>query len=63
MGDQAMRMLMAMRRARGNRRFMGVIVVPVVVGMLMRMCDTIVGVRVRVLVHGYLLGCSRTERS
>jgi hypothetical protein len=61
--DHAMRMLMAMRRARGNRRLMGIIVVPVVVGMFMRMCDGIVGVRVRMLGHDYLLGCFRTKGS
>ena len=44
--DHAMRMLMAMRRAGRDRRLMGMIVVPVVVGVLMRMGDVIVGVLV-----------------
>jgi hypothetical protein len=47
--DHAMRMLMAMRRARRHRGLMGMIVVPVVVGVLMRMGDGIVSVRVRML--------------
>jgi hypothetical protein len=63
MCDHAVGMLMAMRRAGGNRRLMGMIVVPVAVGMLMTMCDAVVGVRLRVLVHDDLLGCSRTEKS
>lgn len=61
--DHAMRMLMAMRRAGRDRRLMGMIVVPVVVGVLMRMGDVIVGVRVRMLGHDYLLGCSRPKGS
>jgi hypothetical protein len=47
--DHAMRMLVAMRRAGRDRRLMSMIVVPIVVGVLMRMSDGIVGVRVRML--------------
>jgi hypothetical protein len=53
--DHAMRMLVAVRRAGRDRRLVRMIVVPVVVGMLMRMGDGIVGVRVRNFVHGNLL--------
>jgi uncharacterized membrane protein len=53
--DHAMCMLVAMGRAGRDRRLMRMIVVRVVVGMLMRMGDGIVGVRVRIFVHGNLL--------
>lgn len=56
--DYAMRMLMAMRRAGWNRRLMCMIVEIVVVGMFMRVCDVIVGMRVRMFRHGHLLGVS-----
>ena len=41
--------LMAVRCTRGNRRIMGMMVVPVPVGVLMRMFEAIVGMRVRML--------------
>jgi hypothetical protein len=53
-----MSVFMAVRCARGNRRHMGMIVVRVFVGMLVRMRNCIVGVRVRMAGHGCLLvGC------
>ena len=58
MCGRVMRVLMAVRCARGNRRHMGMIVVRVFVGMLVRMRNCIVGVRVRMAGHGCLLvGC------
>ncbi len=54
-------MLMGMRCAGRRRHGMGVVVVLVVVGVFVRMRDCTVGVRVRVLGHGYLLGRSGAE--
>jgi hypothetical protein len=60
-GNPVVRMLMRMRCAGRRRVGMGMIVVPVVVRVLMSVCDRILGVRVRMLGHGYLLWCSRAE--
>jgi len=55
MRGRFMRVLMAVRCAGRNRRFMGMIVVVVVVGMLMSMRDVFVGMRVRMVRHRNLL--------
>jgi hypothetical protein len=58
MRGRFMRVLMAVRCAIGNWRLMSMIVVPVAVGMLVRMLNGIVGVRVRMVGHGCLLAGS-----
>ena len=62
MRDHAVRMLMAMRRAGRYRRLMGMIVVSVAVGVLMRMGNVIVGSRVRMLRHEMPPGAVRVLR-
>ena len=59
MCDHAMCVFMAVRCAGRNGWLMGMIVVFVVVGMLMRMCDVFVGMCVRMLRHKDLLTWSR----
>jgi len=55
MCGRVMRVLMAVGCASGDRRLVGVIVVPVAVGMLVRVFNRIVCVRVGMVGHGYLL--------
>ena len=55
MCGRVMRVLMAVRCASGDRRLMGMVVVPVAVSMLVRVFNRIVCVRVGMVGHGYLL--------
>ena len=55
MCGRVMGVLMAVGCASGDRRLVGVIVVPVAVGMLVRVFNRIVCVRVGMVGHGYLL--------
>ncbi len=57
-GHPVVGMLMRVGCAGGNRRLMGMIVVRIAVGMLVRMRNRIVGVGMRMIGHGCLLvGC------
>jgi len=57
-GHPVVGVLMRVGGAGGNGRLVGMIVMLVAVGMLVRMRNRIVGVRVRMIGHGFLLvGC------